>query len=71
MESKLACSFVFAVSVLIFSGCSSTRNKVDDDDGGFYGNPKRSMGEKIGDWWDRSREREENKFERMFDSATG
>jgi uncharacterized lipoprotein len=72
MKLRLACSIVFAATVFALSGCGTTRKNADTDDiYDDYGKTKKSMGEKMSDWMDRSRERENEKFKRMFDRATG
>ncbi|MDA0812526.1 MAG: hypothetical protein O3C21_09095 [Verrucomicrobia bacterium] len=72
MKPRLACSIVFAATVFASSGCGTTKKNADND--GIYNDyekKKRSMSEKMSDWMDRSRERENEKFKRMFDRATG
>ncbi|MCB1097377.1 MAG: hypothetical protein R3F19_01250 [Verrucomicrobiales bacterium] len=71
MKSRLACTIVFAATVLALSGCGSTHKKDNDDFYDDYGKRKKSMSERMSDWMDRSRERENEKFERMFDRASG
>lgn len=71
MKSKLTCTITFACFIALFSGCSSLRKDEPEDDDYFQKKDRRSMGEKVSDWWDRSRERENEKFDRMFDRATG
>ncbi|MGK0187034.1 MAG: hypothetical protein ACI9R3_002819 [Verrucomicrobiales bacterium] len=71
MKLKLTCTLFFACFVTLFSGCSSLRKSDPGDQDYFQKKSRRSMGEKVSDWWDNSKKREDKKFDRMFDRATG
>ena len=66
MKKNRSVILFVVVPVFCLVGCNSISKKDDDD----FLRDDRSFGERVSDWWKRSGEREDEKFDRMFESAT-